>query len=116
MSFARLYCMIVDESTGFWFGLDRGYRLLIEYGDAVSANQIRRKFKPVEGPDSFFPSEEAQAPRWAWYAKATSNPEFAAYFFKDPSEGPNSPTHGVPIGGIVLKDTVEVVAGRMLEV
>jgi hypothetical protein len=121
MNNARLYVMIKDNGTGRWFGLDRGYNLLIDSGDFDSACEIVGSnesgyqgspcAKVLQVDDDFFPSMQHQAPAWGWYCKAMKA-GFTAIWLRDREDGGD----GVRIARMAYEyDSIRVHDGRFLE-
>jgi hypothetical protein len=92
MKHNRLYVMVVNLTTGEWFGLDRCYRLLVERGSADLGNALFHEFNAEvdhqQTESSWFPSEQSQAPEWAWKIKDESDGvPFIAYWFVGKESG-----------------------------
>ena len=102
----KLYCILRDKLTGQWFGLDRAYNLLVKFAtyDAYRAIICHKDIETVETDLDFFPSGIDQAPKWAWYVKATmKHAAFEAVWLKPRGVTAAVACHGVAVGAILLR-------------
>jgi hypothetical protein len=123
MSTNKLYCIIADKDTGRWFGLDRNYSLLIQEGNRLCGDALRKEF-PVSETDlgsetgsAFFPSEEHNAPKWAWYVKAAFGAKFRTTWIREKDESERVLSSGATVGKFLLESWVDhftLKSGRFL--